>query len=81
MVKGLYSIFDLTAEMFSDPKPAPTDGVFTRMVSDMMQEGNNQISNHPEEFAIYKVAEWNELTGHIETTIVEICNCSILKGE
>jgi hypothetical protein len=81
MVKGLYSIFDLTAEMYSDPKPAPTDGVFTRMVSDMMQEGNNQISNHPEEFAIYKVAEWNELTGHIEPTIVEICNCSILKGE
>lgn len=81
MVKGLYSIYDLTAQMYSEPKPAPTDGVFTRMVTDMIAEGNNQIANHPEDFAVYKLAEWNEITGTIESTIKEICNCSILKGD
>lgn len=81
MVKGLYSIFDLTAEMYSEPKLAPTDGVFTRLVSDMIAEGNNQISNHPAEFAVYKLGTFNELTGNIEQDQKEICNCSILKGE
>ena len=81
MVKGLYAIFDITAQMYSEPKIAPTDGVYTRLVSDMIAEGNNQVANHPEEFAVYKLGEWNELSGHIESTVTEICNCSILKGE
>ena len=47
MIKGLYAIYDKKAEMYSEPKPAPTDGVFIRMVSDMIAEGNNQIASHP----------------------------------
>lgn len=81
MVKGLYAIYDKKAEMYSEPKPAPTDGVFTRMVSDMIAEGNNQIASHPEDFAVYKIAEWAETTGNIEPTLREICECQILKGE
>jgi hypothetical protein len=67
--------------MFSEPKPAPTDGVFTRLVSDMIAEGNNQIAQHPEDFVVYKIGEWNEVTGSIEQTLKEICECQILKGE
>jgi hypothetical protein len=81
MLKGLYSIYDKTAQMYSEPKPAPTDGVFTRMVSDMISEGNNQISNHPEDFAIYSLATWNDQTGEMAPEIREVCECHILKGE
>lgn len=81
MTKGLYSIFDKTAEMYSEPKPAPTDGVFTRLVSDMIAEGNNQIANHPQEFAVHCIAQWDEKTGIVVSDIREICECSILKGE
>lgn len=81
MLKGLYSIFDKKATMYSEPKSAPTDGVFTRMVSDMIAEGNNQIAQHPDDFAICKIAEWNELTGEIEPMMVQICECNILKGD
>ena len=83
MVKNLYSIYDKTASMYSEPKPAPTDGVFTRMVQDMIREGNNQVANHPSDFSIVCVGEWNELSGN--TTSAEtprvVLQCDSLTGE
>lgn len=81
MLKGLYSIYDKKAEMYSEPKPAPTDGVFTRMVTDMLREGNNQIANHPEDFEILCVGEWNEITGDITSQNRFIVKCDALTGE
>jgi hypothetical protein len=65
MVKGLYALFDKKADLYSDPKPAITDAVFVRLVQDMLREGNNQIANHPEDFSIVCVGEWNENSGNL----------------
>ena len=83
MVKNLYSIFDKKASMYSEPKPAPTDGVFTRLVQDMIREGNNQVANHPEDFSIVCVGEWNELAGSITPAEKPrvVLQCDSLKGE
>jgi hypothetical protein len=81
MTKGLYSIYDKKAGLYSPPQAHVTKSVMVRNVTDLIREGNNQIANHPEDFTIVQVGLWHEITGSVEEHSEEICECDILVGE
>lgn len=60
---NLYSIYDSKAEAFAIPFACPNDGVAKRMLIDTVKGGGTSLSNHPEDFSLFKIASYEETTG------------------
>lgn len=61
----IISVRDKKAEAFAAPVVVPTKGIAIRGFSDAVQSGKGDISNHPEDFALYHVGNFDHLTGKI----------------
>lgn len=66
MIKGIYVIYDSKAESYNDPVYFPNDQVAMRAAVDLVSQGDNQIRNHPEDFTLFKVGEYDDETAHIK---------------
>lgn len=77
--QGLYAIYDKKMNCFQSPFVCPNDAVAIRSLSDFLKSRDaSLISNHPDDFALYKVAVWNseKACASVEKTVV--CECSDL---
>lgn len=61
----LFAIRDIKAEGFNIPFCQPTFGLAERMFKDAVKDQENQLSKHPEDFALYHVGEFDNKTGTI----------------
>lgn len=64
MELNVYSIFDAGAEAFTQPFFLPNDGLAIRAFSDNVNsDTKNNISEHPDQFTLFKIATWDDKTG------------------
>lgn len=64
MKKGLYSLFDKKIQAYMTPMVSEHEGSLVRGVQDAVNSGEkSDISNHPEDFDLYKLGEVDLETG------------------
>lgn len=60
-----YSIFDKKAGTYSNPMFLVSDGVARRSLLDALDDPKTLIHAHPEDFELYCVGEFDEVTGSL----------------
>ena len=65
MIKKQYAIFDQVASIFLNPVTFNTDAEAIRWFTTTVNDKNNpsMISLHPEGYTLYRLADYNDLTG------------------
>lgn len=62
---NMYSILDKMAKAYTQPFPAPNDGVAIRMFQDTINAADSVIAKHPEQYTLYRVGHWNDTKGEL----------------
>lgn len=72
MKLAIYSIYDTAAKAYTRPFFLQNDGLAIRAFQDQVnaQEANN-ISEHPDQFTLFKLGEFDDLSGDILDTANE----------
>jgi len=65
MIKQIFAIRDAKAEAFHTPFYAPTQGAAIRTISDYANEKGSPLNNHPEDYMLFQLGAYNELSGEI----------------
>lgn len=67
MVYKMFSVYDTKAEAYMRPFVAQSTGAAIRSFSDEVNTGDKQspLANHPEDFVLFEIAAWDEMTGVI----------------
>lgn len=61
----MYTLYDHKAETFNQPFFAPTDGVATRMMQDVLGDPNTNLARHPADFSLWHVGEFKLTDGSV----------------
>lgn len=61
----VYSIFDEKADFFDSPFSCVRDEVAIRLFSSLVSDEHSMVFNHPEDFSLYVLADFDEKTGGI----------------
>lgn len=67
-VTNVYAVYDLKAEVFSQPWFASTDRAAMRMFGDGCLDPETPVGRHPEDYALYRVGVWNSENGALAGT-------------
>jgi len=68
MILNVYTIYDDAAKAYMQPFMFQTDGLAVRAFQDNINsDKSNNISEHPEQFTLFKVGEFDDSTGAIST--------------
>lgn len=60
-----FSLLDEKAGTFSPPVFYMTPGLVVRAISDMISEGKSPIAKHAEDYVLYEVGAFDEVTGKL----------------
>jgi hypothetical protein len=72
MKLNVYSIFDSAAKAYTSPFFMHNDGLAIRAFQDNVNaEQENNISKHPDHFTLFKIGEFDDVTGEIKTDVVK----------
>ncbi len=63
----LYTIYDSKEEIYYQPFFLLNDAVALRQFGDMANEETSKISKHPEDYHLWCLGEWDEITGELKT--------------
>ena len=63
MIKHQFAIFDMKAKLWSDPFYSVSIGAATRQFSDLANDLQHPIGQHPEDYALYQIGEWDAFSG------------------
>lgn len=63
MKLGVYAIRDAAIKCFVRPFYARSDAEAVRSVSDVCKDSTHPFSQHPEDYEVYKLGEFDEETG------------------
>lgn len=61
----IFSIYDTKAEYWSTPAFIRTDAEARRMFSGLVQDPQNPIGAHPEDYILYRLGKWDPEKGVI----------------
>lgn len=71
----LVSVRDKKAEAFHPPYAVPTRGIAIRAFGDAVLKGGSDLSAHPEDFDLFLVGEFDQISGKIQVVSpVSICS-------
>lgn len=71
----LVSVRDKKAEAFHPPYTVPTKGIAIRAFGDAVLKGGTDLSQHPEDFDLFMIGEFDQLSGKlIPCDPVSICS-------
>lgn len=65
MKLNFYSIFDVAAGVYQNPFTSKTHGEVTRSFSDIAQDAEHPIGQHPEDYTLFCLGTFNDGTGEI----------------
>lgn len=68
-MKQIYSLYDQVAEYFHPPFVADNYPTLARSLATMAQDPQNELPffRHPDDFVIYQLGDFNDITGKIAT--------------
>lgn len=64
----MFSVFDKAVGAYMPPFFARTRGEAIRMFSDAVQSKDGQFIKHPQDYELYEIAVWDDLSGRCEQT-------------
>lgn len=67
MKLNMYSIYDTAASAYTSPFFMHNDGLAIRAFQDNANTAESQINKHPQQFHLYKVAEWDDSNASIKS--------------
>lgn len=59
----IYAVYDEKAEMFGTPQFFKSDGMALRTLQDMVTQNESIIANHPEDFSLYRLGDYDDNQG------------------
>jgi len=65
MKLALYSVYDLVAKTYSAPYASASDAMAIRALLTVVRDTNSQLNQHPHDFRLFRLAEWNDENGEI----------------
>ena len=69
---NFYAIYDKKAEVYNFPVVIASDAVAIRNIRAMIKDPTSLFSQFPEDFALVKVAEFNQNTGDVKPQSVVV---------
>lgn len=67
--KGMYVIFDCKAEYYKPPFVMRSKGEVIRAFTDLCNDKESAVGQHPEDYILYHIADWYESTGQIDIIV------------
>lgn len=65
MIHRIFTVYDAKAEFYSKPFFARSTGEALRQFQEAANDEQNSIGRYPEDYAIFEIGEFDELTGAI----------------
>jgi len=62
----MFTVYDVKAATYSQPITAPTINVMSRILGDVLAEGQHAYAKHPEDYVLFHLGAFDDLVGHIE---------------
>lgn len=66
MITKVFTIFDLKAQCYNVPFVLRTNGEALRVFSDMANDPQSRIGQHPEDYVLYAIAEFDDDRGIVK---------------
>lgn len=78
---GIFCVYDSKGLRYGSPMFVPSKGEAIRGFSDVANDGKSVISNHPSDFVLYLVGEFDDQTGVVSaySPLVNLGNASEFK--
>lgn len=61
----IVTMYDKKAHLYLTPYTYRTVHEFYRDITNLLENNNSQIAKHPTDFDLYKLADFNELSGEV----------------
>lgn len=61
----IFASYDMKAKMWSKPMTAGSTGLMTRSWQDIANDKNHPVGQHPEDYCLYQIGEYNDNTGEL----------------
>lgn len=83
MTQEIFTIRDAKANSYGIPFYSPTPGTAERQVRELTNDPQSLVCKYPEDYDLYKIGSFNQLTGQIEIldTPQHICKAVSLKKQ
>lgn len=79
---AVYGIFDNVAGHFLAPFLMRSEGEALRTFKDLVNEEGTPLNKNPEDYTLYKLGTWNEITGEYDGGKIRVTEATaVLKGE
>lgn len=65
----MFAIYDTKAECYNPPFFMPKKEMALRAFNDLANDGNTNISRHPEDYILYELAEFDDITGEVKSRL------------
>lgn len=72
MIKFLYSVYDKATCLYSNPYTALRDAEAVRAFRALLDDPQSLHSRYPEDFALYRMGNFDDNDGNINTTTREL---------
>lgn len=59
----LFTVYDSKAETWSNPMAFQNENVAIRSLGQVVKDRTTEIGAHPEDFSLYLIGEWSQMTG------------------
>lgn len=66
MIMRICSIFDGKAEAYTTPMFFQSTGQAVRSFADAVNDGKSDFSNHPEDYTLFLLGDWDQRSGKLE---------------
>lgn len=66
MKLNAYTIFDVASGTYMRPFFTGADGEAKRGFKDIASDAEHAVGQHPEDYTLYRVGSWNDVTGKLE---------------
>lgn len=65
MIIKIFAVFDTKAQAFNSPFFVSNEGMAIRGFTDAVNDKNNSIGQHPEDYTLFRIGDYNDENGAI----------------
>lgn len=73
MITRMYVIYDSKSEMYNKPFHMVNEPTAIRAATDLVRDPNSEISKNPEDYAMFYIGNYDDLTATFELASAPIC--------
>lgn len=75
MIFGMFSVFDVKAEVFSQPVMSMNTATMMRSCSDLLLDRNHPYAKHSEDYVLYELGRFDDQSGSFEALVAPKSLC------